>query len=75
MIENLRKVSENLRTITDKIAQGKGTVGALIDDPTVYEDLSSLLRGANRSWLLRTLIRSSVKRGQENGDGAQAQMP
>jgi hypothetical protein len=35
----------------------------LIEDPTVYEDLSSLLRGADRSLLLRTLIRSTREDG------------
>jgi hypothetical protein len=33
-------------------------VGALIVDPTVYERLVSILDGAQRSFLLRSMIRS-----------------
>ena len=36
-----------------------------LEDPTIYQDLSTLLRGANRSWLLRGLIRSTVEEGQK----------
>jgi hypothetical protein len=52
-------------------------LGALLDDPTVYEDLSTLLRGAERSRILRMLIRSSLRQG-ENGkaeDGRQSGRP
>jgi phospholipid/cholesterol/gamma-HCH transport system substrate-binding protein len=49
--------------VVARLRQGEGTLGALIEDPTVYEDLSALLRGANRSLLLRTLIRSTREDG------------
>lgn len=65
LIEDLKAVSQDLKAVTGKITQGEGTLGALIEDPTLYEDLSSLLRGAKRSWILRSLIRSSLKRGEE----------
>lgn len=65
LVEDLKVVSQDLKAVTGKLAQGEGTLGALIEDPTLYEDLSSLLRGAKRSWILRSLIRSSVKRGEE----------
>jgi hypothetical protein len=35
-------------------------VGALLEDPTVYENLAAFLEGAQRSFLLRTLIRNSI---------------
>jgi hypothetical protein len=38
-------------------------VGALIADPTVYERLVTILDGAQRSFLLRTMIRSLGKDG------------
>jgi phospholipid/cholesterol/gamma-HCH transport system substrate-binding protein len=55
--EDLRVAVANLRAITDKISQGEGTLGALVEDPTVYEKLVQILDGAQRSFLLRTLIR------------------
>ena len=58
----------NLREITDKLNEGEGTVGALIADPTVYERLVSILDGAQRSRLLRGLLRGL---GGDGGDGGQ----
>ena len=63
----LRALTADLQAVTARLRQGEGTVGALLEDPTVYEDLSALLRGANRSLLLRSLIRSTREDGsQEN---------
>jgi phospholipid/cholesterol/gamma-HCH transport system substrate-binding protein len=58
----------NLRVISDRLKAGDGTLGALLQDPTVYENLAQFLDGANRSFLLRTLIRSSL--GSKSGAGA-----
>ena len=63
IMADLEVASRNLNLVSARLAKGEGTLGALIDDPTLYEDLSSLLRGANRSLILRTLIRSSRKEG------------
>jgi phospholipid/cholesterol/gamma-HCH transport system substrate-binding protein len=63
IMADLEQASRNLNQVTARLAKGEGTLGALIDDPTLYEDLSSLLRGANRSVILRTLIQSSRKEG------------
>jgi phospholipid/cholesterol/gamma-HCH transport system substrate-binding protein len=59
----LRGLTGDLQTVVTRLRQGDGTLGALLEDPTVYEDLSALLRGANRSLLLRSLIRSSRESG------------
>ena len=63
----LRNLTEDLQTVVSRLRQGEGTLGALLEDPTVYEDLSALLRGANRSLLLRTLIRSTREDGAKEG--------
>ncbi len=63
IMADLEQASRSLNLVTARLAKGEGTLGALIDDPTLYEDLSSLLRGANRSLILRTLIQSSRKEG------------
>jgi phospholipid/cholesterol/gamma-HCH transport system substrate-binding protein len=63
---DLQATLANLRAITDKINEGEGTLGALIVDPTLYERLASILDGASRSFLLRSLIRGL---GKKNTDG------
>ncbi|MGR3311617.1 MAG: MlaD family protein [Candidatus Brocadiales bacterium] len=61
MLDDLSITLANLKTIIEKIAVGEGTLGAIINDPTLYDDLKILLRGAERSFVLRTLIRRSLK--------------
>ncbi len=60
---DLRAAMANLRAVTDRLKAGEGTVGALLEDPTVYENLVQFLEGAKRSFLLRTLIRSTINSG------------
>jgi phospholipid/cholesterol/gamma-HCH transport system substrate-binding protein len=60
----------NLRAITEKIKDGEGTVGALIADPTIYERLVTILDGAQRSFLLRGLLRGLGRDGASGREGA-----
>jgi phospholipid/cholesterol/gamma-HCH transport system substrate-binding protein len=60
---DFRVAMANLRVVTDRLKAGEGTVGALLSDPTVYENLVQFLEGARRSFLLRSLIRSTIQPG------------
>lgn len=60
---DFRAAMANLRAITDRLAAGEGTLGGLLEDPTVYENLAAFLEGAQRSVLLRYLIRSTIQKG------------
>ncbi|ODS29868.1 MAG: putative ABC transporter substrate binding component [Candidatus Scalindua rubra] len=62
ILDNLAKATEDLKTITANIAEGEGTIGAIINDPALYDNLVQLLGGANRSFILRTMIRRSMKK-------------
>ena len=48
-----------LNSILAKIDTGEGTLGLLLNDPTLYEDLKRLIGGAQRSSVVRTLIKMS----------------
>lgn len=65
LMENLVTTSESLKRITAEIENGEGTIGALIADTTLYDNLSRLLVGAERSFILRNLIRKSIEKGKE----------
>ena len=71
---DLQTAIRNLKEITDKLKEGEGTLGALIADPTLYERLLSIVEGAQRSFLLRGLLRGLGNRGaeerQRRGEGA-----
>ncbi|MGH7388400.1 MAG: MlaD family protein [Candidatus Rokuibacteriota bacterium] len=60
-MQDLQVAVANLKEITEKINEGEGTLGALIADPTLYERLAEILDGAQRSVILRSLIRNLGK--------------
>lgn len=62
-LADLRAAMANLRDITGRIEAGEGTLGGLVQDPTVYENLAAFLEGAQRSVLLRALIRAAIGKG------------
>jgi phospholipid/cholesterol/gamma-HCH transport system substrate-binding protein len=65
VLVDLAHIMRDSRQIAADIAAGRGTVGGFIKDPTFYENLTALLEGARRSWILRTVIQSTVNKGQE----------
>ena len=67
-MHDLRTAMANLKSITAKINEGEGTVGLLIADPTVYERLVTILDGAQRSFLLRSMIKSLGDKGAKSKD-------
>jgi phospholipid/cholesterol/gamma-HCH transport system substrate-binding protein len=67
-MQDLRTAVANLKSISEKINEGEGTVGLLIADPTIYERLVTILDGAQRSFLLRSMIRSLGDKGTKSND-------
>jgi phospholipid/cholesterol/gamma-HCH transport system substrate-binding protein len=61
VMANLNAMSDDLRTIVAGVRQGKGTIGALLVDPTVYEDIKSAVGNVERNEVLRALVRYSIK--------------
>ena len=56
-LENVDEMTESLASVLKKIDMGEGTIGAFINDRKMYEDISSLLQGANRSAVVKTAVR------------------
>lgn len=53
--------AKRLESILAKIDRGEGTLGLLVSDPALYQDLRTLVGGANRSLVVRSLIRLSTQ--------------
>jgi phospholipid/cholesterol/gamma-HCH transport system substrate-binding protein len=49
-----------LNSVLEKIEEGEGTLGLLVSDPSLYEDMTMLFGGAQRSVVLRTLVRMAT---------------
>ncbi|MBX7116731.1 MAG: MlaD family protein [Myxococcaceae bacterium] len=68
MMSDLAASAAHLKQITAKVDQGDGSLGALVNDPTVYEDLKTVLGNVKRNALLRALVRFTIsnKHAYEN---------
>jgi len=67
VIAHLDRASGDLAAMTGYMKAGQGTLGALIVDPTVYEQLVQVLGGVGRSRILRALVRYAISRDDEKG--------
>ena len=67
MMQNLNAMSTDLRQIVADVRAGKGTLGALMVDPSVYEDLKVVLGNVERNKALRALVRYSIRRDESSG--------
>jgi phospholipid/cholesterol/gamma-HCH transport system substrate-binding protein len=56
---------KSLQKILAKIEKGEGTLGALINDSSLHEDLRILLGGAQRSTAVRFLVRQAISSGEK----------
>jgi phospholipid/cholesterol/gamma-HCH transport system substrate-binding protein len=61
---NLNAMSSDLKSIVADMRAGKGTLGALLVDPSVYEDLKVVLGNVERNKALRALVRYSIRRDE-----------
>lgn len=62
----IKRAGQQLAAILEKINNGTGTLGSLVNDPGLYDDAKALMGGANRNRVIRNLVRQTVKEGDEN---------
>jgi len=65
MLSDLGSAANDLKTLTGKITKGEGSLGAIINDPTVYEDLKEILGNVKRNRILRELVRYSISNSEQ----------
>jgi phospholipid/cholesterol/gamma-HCH transport system substrate-binding protein len=64
-LANVNAITGDLRVIVSNMRQGKGTLGALLVDPSIYEDMKSVLGNVQRNDVLRALVRYSIKQDEK----------
>lgn len=72
---HLSRVIQNLESITDKINGGSGTLGALINDPGLYDSAKLLVGEANRNRIMRNLVRQTIQDSEDNAARSHGQRP
>jgi phospholipid/cholesterol/gamma-HCH transport system substrate-binding protein len=60
LVNQTMAAGARLNSILEKIDRGEGTLGLMVNDPSVYEELQQLLGGARRSVVLRSMVRMAV---------------
>lgn len=65
VMKNIDAMSDDLRAIVANLRQGRGTLGALLVDPSVYEDVKSAVGNVERNQVLRALVRYSIKADEQ----------
>lgn len=65
MQEDIEPTAEDFRKVMEAIRSSEGTVGLLIHDPSLHNDLRTLFGGANRSKLLRAIIRATMEKNEK----------
>lgn len=62
---DVRATMADVRTIVANAKAGKGTIGALLVDPSIYDDVKSILGNVQRNDVLRALVRYSIKQDEK----------
>lgn len=60
-LADVKQITADVREIVHGVKQGKGTIGALLVDPSVYEDLKRVIGNVERNAVVRALVRYSIK--------------
>jgi phospholipid/cholesterol/gamma-HCH transport system substrate-binding protein len=63
--KNLTAITADVRAIVADMRAGKGTIGGLLVDPSIYEDLKVVLGNVQRNDVLRALVRYSIKQDEK----------
>lgn len=65
LMDQATRLSLRLNSILEKIDEGEGTIGLMVNDPSLYEDLQSLLGGAQRSLVVRSMVKMAVDKSED----------
>lgn len=61
VVANLDRATADLQTITGQIRRGEGTLGAILTDDAIYNDLRAIFGRAQRNVLLKSMVRSMIR--------------
>lgn len=65
VVNQVMAAGARLNSILAKIDRGEGTIGLLVNDPALYEDMQTLVGGAQRSLLIRSMVRMAVDANEQ----------
>ncbi|MGZ3457920.1 MAG: MlaD family protein, partial [Archangium sp.] len=60
MLADLGSAAADIKQLTAMVARGEGSLGGILKDPTVYEDLREIVGNVRRNKVLRALVRFAI---------------
>jgi phospholipid/cholesterol/gamma-HCH transport system substrate-binding protein len=64
--QKIRSAVNDLASIMNKIDHGQGTLGQMINDPSVYQGIKGFLGGSPRNTYLKNVIRETIQTHDQN---------
>lgn len=61
----MKSALEHLDSVLGKIDRGQGTLGALINDSSLHDQVKAMLGGSSRKNTMKSLIRTSIEKTEE----------
>ena len=63
--QKLKRAVSSLANVMEKIDSGKGTLGALINDPSLHQNLKAFLGGSQRNKYMKEIVRESIQQAEK----------
>jgi phospholipid/cholesterol/gamma-HCH transport system substrate-binding protein len=61
LVRDVAQLADRLNRISHDVERGRGTVGGLLVDPSVYEEMKTVLGNIERSVVFKALVRATIK--------------
>ncbi len=71
ILPDIKETVSNFREISERLEGGEGTIGALINDPTLYDNLKGVLGEAERSRFVRAAVKYLIENQNKESDQKQ----
>ena len=68
ILDEIKSTIDELKIASQNLNEGDGTAALLLRDPTLYEDLRTLVGGAKRNKMLRSFIRWTIQESEHRND-------
>lgn len=65
LLANLSDASADIRDVIAGVKRGEGTLGGILIDPTIYQDVKTLLGKAQRNQVLKAFVRENLRRNEQ----------
>jgi len=66
VVQDIEATVHHLRSISEKIDQGQGSAALMINDKRMYEGVSDVVRGIEKSWFVSFILKRKGKKGFED---------